>query len=132
MQLDDWVLCRIYKKKNVGRIIGHFDQPKVEAESFQMAAAAATDNQNPNQNENYENEQYKFPRTYSLTHLWELDYMGSISQLLNDNSSYNVGFNGEDDNNGDKKQLPFGQPSDSTKSHVHQTTFVNPVYDQFQ
>lgn len=129
----------------MGRI-SHFDQPKVE-DSFQIAAT--TDhNHNPNQNQNQNENQndggdqqqqaspFKFPRTYSLTHLWESDYMGSISQLLNDNSSYNVGFNGEDNNGGGfsraDEKLPFGQSqqsTDSTKSHVHQTTFVNPVYE---
>lgn len=120
MQLDDWVLCRIYKKKNVGR--SNLNTPKVE-ESFGQIAAAT--HENYNQNHVLDQQQqptFKFPRTHSLTHLWELGYMGSISQLLNDDSSY--------DNNGNfsitEDKIPL---TDSTKSHVHQTTFVNPVYE---
>ncbi|KAG6426260.1 hypothetical protein SASPL_110481 [Salvia splendens] len=132
MRLDDWVLCRIYKKKNLATSIEH--RPiKVEdssTSSHNQIASTSTSEEQEAAN--------RFPRTHSLNHLWEFDnYMGSsISHLLNDNSSYNnlnVAFNNQETYNG----IQFGQAvvqqsSDSAKSHVHQTTFVNPVYDQFQ
>lgn len=68
-QLDDWVLCRIYKKKNPTR------QPEIKIEdSFSQGSTAA------------DFTEHKFPRTCSLTHLWEFDYMSSISQLLDENA----------------------------------------------
>lgn len=30
----------------------------------------------------------KFPRTFSISNLWDLEYLGSISQLLSENSNY--------------------------------------------
>ncbi|KAL3840565.1 hypothetical protein ACJIZ3_025156 [Penstemon smallii] len=85
MRLDDWVLCRIYKKKNLGR---NFEQ-KVE-DSCQIVAATDPSHDEPQV-------PYKiFPRTCSLTHLWEFDYMNSI-QLLNDhNLSNGPLFNNQD------------------------------------
>lgn len=144
MQLDDWVLCRIYKKKNLGRSSLEHQPIKVEDSFSDHQMAAANDHDDQNQNQYRASEEYKFPRTYSLSHLWEFEnYMGSsISQLINDNSSYNVnvGFNNnnqESDNGGFSRaheKLPLGSQavphsSDSTKSHVHQTTFVNPAYN---
>lgn len=80
-QLDDWVLCRIYKKKNPTR------QPEVKIEdSFTQVPTAA---------DFTEQQTHKFPRTCSLTHLWEFDYMSSISQLLDENA-YNVSFNNQE------------------------------------
>lgn len=124
-QLDDWVLCRIYKKKNLGRTFDH--QQKVEEPFTQIVAANDIAS---------EQQPYKFPRTYSLTHLWEFDYMNSISQLLNDNSSYNVPCNMNQEtltnNNGSfSRQLgQVQQPcTDATKFQQNQTIFVNPVYE---
>ncbi|OIT05595.1 PREDICTED: NAC transcription factor 29 [Nicotiana attenuata] len=83
MRLDDWVLCRIYKKKNLGRAM---EMMKVEEETHQpeilstnpVEIVAATGPQT-----------LKLPRTCSLSHLLEIDYFGSISQLFDDNS-YNA------------------------------------------
>ncbi|XP_016492232.1 NAC domain-containing protein 2-like [Nicotiana tabacum] len=83
MRLDDWVLCRIYKKKNLGRAM---EMMKVEEDTKQpeilstnpVEIVAATGPQT-----------LKLPRACSLSHLLEMDYFGSISQLFDDNS-YNA------------------------------------------
>ncbi|XVF85901.1 hypothetical protein PTKIN_Ptkin17bG0155100 [Pterospermum kingtungense] len=79
MRLDDWVLCRIYKKKNsAGRRV--LDQ-KVEESDTQI------DMINEYSNEAGESRQMlKFPRPCSFSHLMELDYMGPVSQLLSENT----------------------------------------------
>ncbi|KAL0385823.1 UNVERIFIED_CONTAM: NAC domain-containing protein 1 [Sesamum radiatum] len=83
MRLDDWVLCRIYKKKNLGRSTCD-QQIKVDDENHSLSQLVPTTTYNTHANT--EPQPYKFPRTCSLTHLWEFEYMGSISQLLSDNS----------------------------------------------
>lgn len=77
MRLDDWVLCRIYKKKNTARVCE--EEPKVDdfrANNYTVADACVNDLP-----------KLEFPRTSSLSHLWEMDYFGSISQLLNENTT---------------------------------------------
>lgn len=77
LQLDDWVLCRIYKKKNTARICE--EEPKVDdfrTNNYTVADACVNDLP-----------KLEFPRTSSLSHLWEMDYFGSISQLLNENTT---------------------------------------------
>ncbi|KAL8550282.1 hypothetical protein ACS0TY_008922 [Phlomoides rotata] len=81
MRLDDWVLCRIYKKKNPTR------QPELKIEDSFTQVSPAADFTEP--------QTHKFPRTCSLTHLWEFDYMSSISQLMDDNA-YNASFNNQE------------------------------------
>ncbi|KAL2226162.1 UNVERIFIED_CONTAM: NAC domain-containing protein 1 [Sesamum indicum] len=82
MRLDDWVLCRIYKKKNLGRTCDQQIRVDDENHSFSQLVPTTTYNSHANT----EPQPYKFPRTCSLTHLWEFEYMGSISQLLSDNA----------------------------------------------
>lgn len=77
LQLDDWVLCRIYKKKNTARVCE--EEPKVDdfrASNYTLGDACGNDLP-----------KMEFPRTSSLSHLWEMDYFGSISQLLNENTT---------------------------------------------
>lgn len=83
MRLDDWVLCRIYKKRNVSKALDM--EPKVEDSSPLNVDLTGANNE-----ANIEEQQMlKFPRTYSLAHLLELDYLGPISQLLSSDNSYN-------------------------------------------
>ncbi|KAL1556676.1 NAC domain-containing protein 2-like [Salvia divinorum] len=115
MRLNDWVLCRIYKKKNLR---------KPPEQRIEDSVIQTTDDV-------IEPQIHKFPRTCSLTHLWEDEYMTSISQLLDENA-YNVPFNNQESivENGDQKyqpgqvQLPY---TDAVKLQVHQSIFVNPV-----
>uniref|UniRef100_A0A9I9D2B8 NAC domain-containing protein n=1 Tax=Cucumis melo TaxID=3656 RepID=A0A9I9D2B8_CUCME len=82
MRLDDWVLCRIYKKR-------HSNKGLLEEKTEELAT------QNDVIEGNGQGQQMmKFPRTFSITHLLDLDYLGPISQLFNDTSSINptLGF----------------------------------------
>ncbi|CAK9136315.1 unnamed protein product [Ilex paraguariensis] len=133
MRLDDWVLCRIYKKKNVARIMEQQEEDsRAQKQDFNDASAAET---------------FKFPRTCSLSNLWQLDCLGSISQLLGDNA-YNSNFDpqntlghaGNVPRAIEKLQLVGEVPhqyADSVKFQVTQSNilnkpvFVNPVF-QFQ
>ncbi|CAJ1932024.1 unnamed protein product [Sphenostylis stenocarpa] len=134
MRLDDWVLCRIYKKKNMGK--------SLEAkEDYPIAQINLTP-----PNNGTEQEVVKFPRTSSLTHLLDMDYLGPISHILSD-ASYNSTFDFQlNTANGGMdpfvKQQPLEIPNnlyyaaDSGKYQVKQnstinpTIFVNQLYDQ--
>lgn len=116
------MLCRIYKKKNVMR------SPELRFEESSFAQIVNTNEAM------YEQQGYKFPRTASLTHLWELDYMVSISQLMDENA-YTLPFNNQEvmiSDNGDCKyqqgQVQM-QNTDPIKFQVnhHQPFFVNPT-----
>ncbi|EPS70298.1 hypothetical protein M569_04459, partial [Genlisea aurea] len=85
MRLDDWVLCRIYKKKDTAAK----PSDREEHPTVQIVPRDERDDETtplelqPPSSSSYT---HNFPRTCSLTHLWELDYIGSISALLGDNS----------------------------------------------
>ncbi|XWS23172.1 hypothetical protein CRYUN_Cryun29cG0098100 [Craigia yunnanensis] len=137
MRLDDWVLCRIYKKRHsAGKVL---DQ-KVEESNTQI-------NMIEHSNDASESQQMlKFPRTCSLSHLLELDYMGPISQLLSENT-YNSTFDFPNTigntatDHVEKLQLeeiPY-QYTDSGKFQVtnqsgilNQQVYMNPMVYQFQ
>ncbi|KAL7181576.1 hypothetical protein ACSBR1_040467 [Camellia fascicularis] len=122
MRLDDWVLCRIYKKKNMGRVL----EQGVEELGAQIVTT----------NDVSESPMLKFPRTSSLSHLWELDCLGSLSQLLNDNSYnsnsdyQNMMASAGNGARGIEKiqlgELPY-QYMDSMKFQADHT-FVNPAF----
>ncbi|CAL5430918.1 unnamed protein product [Camellia sinensis] len=130
MRLDDWVLCRIYKKKNMGRVL----EQGVEELGAQIVTT----------NDVSDSPMLKFPRTSSLSHLWELDCLGSLSQLLNDNS-YNTNSDYQNmmgsAGNGARgiEKIQFGElpyqymdsmkfQADHSGAVVMQPTFVNPVF----
>ncbi|XP_020236754.1 NAC domain-containing protein 1 [Cajanus cajan] len=135
MRLDDWVLCRIYKKKNMGKSL----EAREDYPISQINIAPAN-------NDSDQHEVMKFPRTSSLTHLLEMDYLGPISHILSDgsfNSTFDFQIN--TDNGGidpfvkpQLVEMPNNDPyaSDSGKYQVKQnstlnpTIFVNQVYDQ--
>ncbi|KAK6921995.1 NAC domain, partial [Dillenia turbinata] len=79
MRLDDWVLCRIYKKKHIVREMEH----KIEdSPSTQFAFKTADHDHSPiDQGQ----QMLKFPRTFSLAHLLDMDLLGSIPQILSEN-----------------------------------------------
>ncbi|KAL2519355.1 NAC transcription factor 29 [Abeliophyllum distichum] len=113
MRLDDWVLCRIYKKKNLGKAV----EPKVENP---IAQNVTLNNATSEQQE----QASKFPRTCSLTHLWEFGYMGSISHLLNENSlNNNMPFDNQNtmSNNGNfSETLRLGTSAAATIHRCHE------------
>lgn len=138
MRLDDWVLCRIYKKKHVNKA---YLDPKMEDSSPQIDHFTAA-------NDVKEEQMLNFPRTCSISSLLDMDYLGPISQLLNDNSTYDFHnmlatsaalgsvqtFQFGDQQN----QIPY-QSTDSAKFQVmmnqtsspfmNQPLFVNPAYN---
>ncbi|KAL7589473.1 NAC domain-containing protein 2 [Lactuca sativa] len=75
MRLDDWVLCRIYKKKTAAK-------PLEQREEDSNAENVASDDHN-----SMDLQSMKIPRTFSLAHLWELESLGSISHLLDDHNT---------------------------------------------
>ncbi|XP_061370872.1 NAC domain-containing protein 2-like [Gastrolobium bilobum] len=76
MRLDDWVLCRIYKKKNIGKAL----EQKVEYPIVQTTNLTAANNDG-------EQKMMNLPRTCSLTYLLDMDYSGPI---LSDGSYYST------------------------------------------
>lgn len=71
-------------------------------------------------------EMMEFPRTSSISHLWEMEYLGSISQLLNQNS-----FGSSYDNqNIMTSNAELVAPADSMRMQVNnQTSMLNqPVF----
>lgn len=76
----------------------------------------------------------RFP---SITHLLDMEYLGSISQLLCDNNSYNTTFDFQNtignagiDNNAEKPQLGEIPYQDMDSGNIFsQPMVVNPVYD---
>ncbi|KAH9614936.1 hypothetical protein KSS87_012380 [Heliosperma pusillum] len=87
MRLDDWVLCRIYKKRSVAKT-----EEKAEDSSSskpQISFGGTSDVSSNNQQQ--QQQITKFPRTHSLSYLLDLDYLGPIAHLLND-GTYNTSF----------------------------------------
>ncbi|XP_052881659.1 NAC domain-containing protein 2-like isoform X2 [Gossypium arboreum] len=139
MRLDDWVLCRIYKKKNPG---GRGLDQQVEESNAPIHMTQCSNDASETQ------QMLKFPRTNSsVPQLLELDYMGPISQLLGENT-YNSSFdyfpNTIDSNTtGDHveklqlQEIPY-QYTDSGKLQVNESGFLNqqvymnPMLYQFQ
>lgn len=133
MRLDDWVLCRIYKKRNVNKAL----EPKVEDLSPHIDITTVADEAT-----NEDHEKLKFPRTYSLAQLLDLDYLGPISQLLSDNpynSAHDFLLNNTLTNSGTGfvQKFEFGdempyQNVDPGRFQVAQTsTSFTPGYDMY-
>ncbi|KAL6190081.1 hypothetical protein ACLB2K_036481 [Fragaria x ananassa] len=132
MRLDDWVLCRIYKKRHVNKA---YMDPKLEDSSPQIDHFTAAGDVKEEHGVN-------FPRNFSISSFLDMDYLGPISQLLNENPTYdfqnmlasNAGLNGQTFQFGD--QIPY-QSADSGKFQVmnqgnstfNQPLFVNPAYN---
>ncbi|XP_062161782.1 NAC domain-containing protein 2-like [Alnus glutinosa] len=124
MRLDDWVLCRIYKKKPMAKSL-----EQKEEDSLSLPAQI-----DPREQEHMS----KFPRTCSITQLLDMDYLGPISQLLCDNS-YNSTFDFQNTIGSEDKpklgEMPYQYMMDSGKFQVNQGSilsqpiFLNPVYD---
>lgn len=149
MRLDDWVLCRIYKKKSLGSTTRAMEIIKVEGET-QPPQAIATNCETliGNNNNNGPPQGLILPRPCSLTHLLELDYLGSSSQLLGDNNNNNNNSTSHNYPNFDHQNPLFmtsggnyhfalGETqqqysSQSSFSNQPMPIFVNPVTFQFQ
>ncbi|XP_045817138.1 NAC transcription factor 29-like [Trifolium pratense] len=69
MRLDDWVLCRIYKKKQMGKTL----QQKEEYSTLQFNDSTITNNDGEQEMMNM-----NLPRTCSLTYLLDMNHFGPI------------------------------------------------------
>ncbi|GAB4829128.1 NAC domain-containing protein 2 [Ancistrocladus abbreviatus] len=144
MRLDDWVLCRIYKKRHVGRT---FEHKEGEDSPIQTTIQRTTTTATADVSSLNEQQVLKFPRTFSLAHLLDMDYLGPISHLLNDSSAFdspfefqtNMGSAGIFDPSCSEKiqtnELPY-QYADMTTARTtvnqnngfNQQLYANPVY----
>lgn len=118
--------------------MGKVLEEKVELSSPQFDITAPIDSSN-------EDRSLKFPRTCSIAHLLELECLGPISQLLNENS-YNPTFDFQNNLTSSgtdyAQKLQFGempyQNTDSGKFQVTQSSifnqpmFMNQVYNDVQ
>lgn len=77
------MLCRIYKKRHVVRAEERTEELSSQQEQVSMIGGANDVTITSNQNQ----QEMKFPRTQSLSYLLDLDYLGPIAHLLNDNNS---------------------------------------------
>lgn len=143
MRLDDWVLCRIYKKKNLGKTM---EMMKVEEEEEEdVETQIVSTNTNAIHEVVAGPQTMKLPRICSLSHLLELDYFGSIPhELLCDNSYdddhqiYNTNMEkfhqlGEDQVMSSQVQTNTNITSNNCNIffNYQQPVFVNPAF-QFQ
>ncbi|KAI3730752.1 hypothetical protein L1987_61928 [Smallanthus sonchifolius] len=111
MRLDDWVLCRIYKKKSIGRPL----EQKEENTNTQNAPR--------DDNNTMEIQSVKIPRTFSLAHLWELESLDSISHLLDDHDT-------NYDNNTGIETGAVTVPQST--SFIPETTLIEPHFIKFE
>lgn len=134
MRLDDWVLCRIYKKKNLGKANNTgmmMMKTEVEETNPQLIASCSSEGGPQVQG-------MKLPRACSLIHLLEMDCFGSISQLLGDNNNINATFDNQNPtlmtNNNGIPTFGLGEvvPHQYSQNSIfNQPIFVNPAF-QFQ
>lgn len=128
MRLDDWVLCRIYKKKTAAKPL---DQIEEDINSQNV----------PNDEHNSMGLQsMKIPRSFSLAHLWELESLGSISHLLDDHHNTNYENNAGIETRGivdimPQSSTPFLETrlreSHSVKFeeiNINQSSFFSPMF----
>ncbi|GAB2214442.1 hypothetical protein Drorol1_Dr00018789 [Drosera rotundifolia] len=143
MRLDDWVLCRIYKKKHVGRT----QDPKDEEDDVSQGVQSPTMVASPNggatasqelhsQDQAHQRQVLKFPRTVSLTHLLDMDYLAPISHLLNESNPFSSAFEfqtnnfsqgGFDANGTEKLQLNDGSYMQSGALSQSSGVYANPL-----
>lgn len=82
LQLDEWVLCRIYKKRGAGKLLDEKEGFMDDVQIDETLAAVTNEADRRNEEEIMMMTSTKLPRTCSLAHLLEMDYMGPISHIL--------------------------------------------------
>lgn len=130
MRLDDWVLCRIYKKRATGKTL----EPRIEESNHNVQATdkayANLDATDPTM--------LKFPRTFSLTHLLEMDYLSPFSHILSDNPysaifDYQNTISSNNSANDSADQKPHGGHFPHhvavQNSALNQNMVINPIFD---
>ncbi|KAK8526045.1 hypothetical protein V6N13_017113 [Hibiscus sabdariffa] len=130
MRLDDWVLCRIYKKKNSGG--GRVLEQKGEEESKTQTEMMQNWNDG---GESLSQQVLKFPRTSSVSHLLEMDYMGPVSQLFAENT-FNTGFeyfpNALEETPCQIQYTESGRLQGNESGLLNHQVYMNPMQYQFQ
>lgn len=125
MRLDDWVLCRIYKKKTAAKPLEQREED-INAQNVDNDDHTSMDLQS-----------MKIPRTFSLAHLWELESLGSISHLLDDhNTNYenNAGIvTGATVGIMPQSSTPFRELhsvkfEDTNQNNLNQSCFFSPMF----
>ncbi|GLT98432.1 hypothetical protein SLE2022_159370 [Rubroshorea leprosula] len=122
MRLDDWVLCRIYKKKHTAGKV--FDQKIDESDSKIeiQGAKDVIDHQEKN----------KFSRTCSVSHLLDLEFMGPISQLLiSSQNTCDSGFGFQTSTIDDAEMNLFTDLAKFQGGILNQQAYMNPMGHQF-
>ncbi|KAF7809102.1 NAC transcription factor 29-like isoform X1 [Senna tora] len=94
MRLDDWVLCRIYKKRKMGKALIMEEKQKEEYPIITSSSSVQVNTAPPSSYHNGSDQQdmkmmmmMKLPRTFSLAHLLDMDYVGPIQQIFPDDLS---------------------------------------------
>lgn len=83
VQLDEWVLCRIYKKRlGAGKLLDEREGYMDEVQIDETLTVVTNEAERRNEEEITMMTSTKLPRTCSLAHLLEMDYMGPISHIL--------------------------------------------------
>ncbi|KAJ4874655.1 NAC transcription factor 29 [Raphanus sativus] len=83
MRLDEWVLCRIYKKRlGAGKLLDEREGYMDEVQIDETLTVVTNEAERRNEEEITMMTSTKLPRTCSLAHLLEMDYMGPISHIL--------------------------------------------------
>nr|AGV29511.1 putative NAC domain class transcription factor [Tamarix hispida] len=105
MRLDDWVLCRIYRKRHVAKT-DYKEEGEEEEEALQppisLTNTPKTEYKEEQEDQHHHQQQmYNLPRTFSLAHLLEFNYLGSISHLLNDNPTSPPSIDFQENNSND-------------------------------
>ncbi|KAF2608863.1 hypothetical protein F2Q68_00046146 [Brassica cretica] len=80
--LDEWVLCRIYKKRGAGKLLDEKEGYMDEVQIDETLTVVTNEARPRNEEEITMMTSTKLPRTCSLAHLLEMDYMGPISHIL--------------------------------------------------
>lgn len=127
MRLDDWVLCRIYKKKNLSKAL------EIKAEDQSVESVTTSD---AGTSHEPEMQALKFPRICSLSHLWEMEYMSTISQLFGENS-YNAVYDNNQNaisSNGNHVSRQMGEIPQAFQGNnqsgiLNQPVYVHPVFE---
>lgn len=126
MRLDEWVLCRIYKKRGAGKALDEGESFVDEVLNDEAVTVVVDDEEGERRNEEEitmmtTTTSTKLPRTCSLAHLLEMDYMGPISHILTDNFTQLDHLHQPDSESGWFGDLQFNQ--DEILNHHRQAMF---------
>ncbi|XP_043705057.1 NAC domain-containing protein 1-like [Telopea speciosissima] len=117
MRLDDWVLCRIYKKRHLSSssVVEKEEDDQIINNTTQINSSVANGE---------ETASVVLPRTFSITHLMDVDYF-SLSQLLSENSQLGsiAEFQTTGNNGGNNQNTLFN----INQQPIH----VNPFFEDF-